>query len=169
LRGSESQGRGQFGGSPGVEGEGQTRRDGKGQGPWVDSVVQFAGSRERLEWTAVPAAGFRLHALPAPRLLRRPRWRLALSLLTLPWRMAWACAAALGLLLRLRPRVVLGTGGYVALPACLAALLLRIPLVLQVPPHPPLPCLRMHSSFRGMHAPRMLWLRLTFTSVRSFP
>eukprot|EP00873_Tetraselmis_striata_P000609 jgi/Tetstr1/420873/TSEL_001075.t1 len=90
--------------------------------------VAFAGTRERMEWGAATAAGFPIHALPAVA-LRRPL--LSWVNLLLPFRLAVALLQALRLLTRLRPAVVVGTGGYVAFPTCLAAWLTRTPFLLQ--------------------------------------
>jgi len=88
--------------------------------------VVFVGG-DRLEARVVPAAGFPFHALPVrrPPSVRRelvtPRGIVALSSI------AWATLKARRLLARLRPDVVLGMGGFAAVPVALAA---RVPLVL---------------------------------------
>jgi UDP-N-acetylglucosamine--N-acetylmuramyl-(pentapeptide) pyrophosphoryl-undecaprenol N-acetylglucosamine transferase len=90
--------------------------------------IHFAGTAHRQESRLVPAAGYPLHLVPAVSLARpifSPRN------LLLPFALAWAAVRAVALLLRLRPHVVVGTGGYVSLPVCLAAALLRVPLVVQ--------------------------------------
>src|SRR6202043_2377418 len=50
--------------------------------------------------------------------------------LTAPFRIASAVAQAIAVLRRLRPRAVLGAGGYVSGPGAIAAWLLRIPLLI---------------------------------------
>jgi UDP-N-acetylglucosamine--N-acetylmuramyl-(pentapeptide) pyrophosphoryl-undecaprenol N-acetylglucosamine transferase len=47
--------------------------------------VHFAGTRQRMEWTAVPKAGYRIHAIPAVSLHRK---LLSLHNLLLPFRCA---------------------------------------------------------------------------------
>ena len=87
--------------------------------------VHFVGG-ERAERTLVPAAGYPLETLRVEGLARRDPVRAARAV-------AKAAAAVLGavrLLRRLRPDAVMGGGGYVAGPVGLAAILLRIPLVL---------------------------------------
>jgi UDP-N-acetylglucosamine--N-acetylmuramyl-(pentapeptide) pyrophosphoryl-undecaprenol N-acetylglucosamine transferase len=87
--------------------------------------VEFIGG-ERAERRLVPAAGYELHTLNVEGLSRTNPLRAARSL-------ALAAAAlprARGLLGRLAPDAVMGGGGYVAGPVGLAALSLRIPLVL---------------------------------------
>ncbi len=87
--------------------------------------VSFIGSA-RAEAQLVPAAGFELHAIAVEGLSRSNPLRalraLVLAALAVP--RSWA------LLRRLRPDAVMGGGGYVAGPVGVAALSLRIPLVL---------------------------------------
>lgn len=87
--------------------------------------VEFVGG-ERAEAQLVPAAGFPLHTLSV-RGLHRSNPLLAAQALALA---ALALPRARALLARLRADAVLGGGGYVAGPVGLAALSLRIPLVL---------------------------------------
>jgi UDP-N-acetylglucosamine--N-acetylmuramyl-(pentapeptide) pyrophosphoryl-undecaprenol N-acetylglucosamine transferase len=87
--------------------------------------VEFFGG-ERAEAQLVPAAGFPLHTLPVEGLSRSNPLRAARALA----RAAGAFLRARALLVRLRPDAVMGGGGYVAGPVGLAALTLRIPLVL---------------------------------------
>ncbi|CAI5503152.1 unnamed protein product [Closterium sp. Naga37s-1] len=91
--------------------------------------INFIGTRERREWTAVPRAGYRIHPIPAVS-IRRPLLT-TLSNLLVPFRFLRAFCLCLLLIWRLRPNVVVGTGGYVSAPTCLAAAICRIPLVLQ--------------------------------------
>jgi UDP-N-acetylglucosamine--N-acetylmuramyl-(pentapeptide) pyrophosphoryl-undecaprenol N-acetylglucosamine transferase len=87
--------------------------------------VQFVGG-QRAERTLVPEAGYPFHPIAVAGLDRRNPLR--------GERAAFQSVAAVfrsvGLLRRLRPGAVLGGGGYVAGPVGLAAVLLRIPLVL---------------------------------------
>ena len=87
--------------------------------------VEFFGG-ERAEAQLVPAAGFPLHRLPVEGLSRSNPWRAARALV----RAVGAFLRARAQLVRLRPHAVMGGGGYVAGPVGLAALSLRIPLVL---------------------------------------
>lgn len=87
--------------------------------------VAFIGG-ERAEAELVPAAGFALHTIAVEGLSRTSALRAARAL-------ALAGAAiprARSLLARLRPHAVMGGGGYVAGPVGVAALSLRLPLVL---------------------------------------
>jgi UDP-N-acetylglucosamine--N-acetylmuramyl-(pentapeptide) pyrophosphoryl-undecaprenol N-acetylglucosamine transferase len=87
--------------------------------------VEFIGGH-RAEAQLIPAAGFPLHTITVRGLNRsRPLRALAAVLLALA-----AVLRARGLLRRIAPDAVMGGGGYVAGPVGLAALTLRIPLVL---------------------------------------
>lgn len=87
--------------------------------------VQFLGG-DRAEATLVPGAGFALHALRVEGISRTDPLRALAALV----RATAATGRARRLLRRLRPAAVLGGGGYVAGPVGLAALTLRVPLVL---------------------------------------
>ncbi len=87
--------------------------------------VEFFGG-ERAEAQLVPEAGFSLHTLPVEGLSRSNPLLAARALA----RAAGASLRARSQLARLRPDAVMGGGGYVAGPVGLAALSLRIPLVL---------------------------------------
>ena len=73
----------------------------------------------------MPEAGYPLELIPPVPLPRRPNADLA----RLPVRLRRAVKAALEVLDRLRPAVVVGFGGYVCVPAYLAARRRRLPLV----------------------------------------
>jgi UDP-N-acetylglucosamine--N-acetylmuramyl-(pentapeptide) pyrophosphoryl-undecaprenol N-acetylglucosamine transferase len=87
----------------------------------------FVGSERGLEGRVVPEAGFALATLPARGVMRTRWWRLPAATF---WN-AVALVRAFLVLRRFRPDVVLGTGGYVALPVGLAARLSGRPLLLQ--------------------------------------
>jgi UDP-N-acetylglucosamine--N-acetylmuramyl-(pentapeptide) pyrophosphoryl-undecaprenol N-acetylglucosamine transferase len=91
--------------------------------------IRFVGAARGLEATAVPAAGFEVDLLPGRGLERSAspaamRRNLRTSIDT-----AVAFARAWALVGRLRPRVVVGVGGYASLPALVAARGRRIPAV----------------------------------------
>jgi UDP-N-acetylglucosamine--N-acetylmuramyl-(pentapeptide) pyrophosphoryl-undecaprenol N-acetylglucosamine transferase len=87
--------------------------------------VAFVGGA-RAEARLVPAAGYDLHAISVEGVNRSNPLRAALALA----RAALAIPRARAILRRLRPNAVLGGGGYVTAPVGIAALSLRIPLVL---------------------------------------
>jgi UDP-N-acetylglucosamine--N-acetylmuramyl-(pentapeptide) pyrophosphoryl-undecaprenol N-acetylglucosamine transferase len=88
--------------------------------------VTFIGARGRLEAELVPKAGYELELLDVRGLDRTNPLR-AVTALVLAAR---AVPAARGILSRIRADAVMGGGGYVAGPAGIAAISLRLPLVL---------------------------------------
>jgi UDP-N-acetylglucosamine--N-acetylmuramyl-(pentapeptide) pyrophosphoryl-undecaprenol N-acetylglucosamine transferase len=87
----------------------------------------WIGSRAGIEAERVPAAGIPYVAIATGKLRRYWAWQnVADLLLNVPLGMV----NALGALRALRPRVVFGTGGFVALPVMIGAALLRVPVVL---------------------------------------
>ena len=89
----------------------------------------FVGSRQGAESSLVPGAGFRLvsHTLRGFRRSVRPGnvwW----SITAIPLLLA-ATLSCLTLFRRERPRVVVSVGGYASMPASIAALITRVPLV----------------------------------------
>jgi UDP-N-acetylglucosamine--N-acetylmuramyl-(pentapeptide) pyrophosphoryl-undecaprenol N-acetylglucosamine transferase len=95
------------------------------EGPQAGADVHWVGG-ERAERELVPAAGYELETLAVEGLARRDPVRAARAAV----KAALAVVRSLRILRRLKPDVVLGGGGYVAGPVGLAAVLLRIPLVL---------------------------------------
>jgi UDP-N-acetylglucosamine--N-acetylmuramyl-(pentapeptide) pyrophosphoryl-undecaprenol N-acetylglucosamine transferase len=87
--------------------------------------VTCLGTRERIEAQIIPAAGYPLEFVPSVPLPRRPNADLA----RLPGRLRAARRAALEVVDRIRPDVVCGFGGFVSVPAYLAARKRRVPLV----------------------------------------
>jgi UDP-N-acetylglucosamine--N-acetylmuramyl-(pentapeptide) pyrophosphoryl-undecaprenol N-acetylglucosamine transferase len=88
-------------------------------------TIYFVGARRGIERMLVPEAGFPLTMLPGRGIARKVN----LANIESAAGIALACAMAVGLVARLRPSVVLTVGGYAGLPAALAAILLRVPLV----------------------------------------
>jgi len=90
------------------------------------TTITVIGSDRGLEGTLVPARGYRLVALPAVPLPRRA----SLSLVSLPRRLQGATRSAGAALQAASADVVVGFGGYAALPAYLAARRAGIPLII---------------------------------------
>jgi len=88
--------------------------------------VSFLGTRERIEAELAPAAGYEIDFLKVRGIDRGSRVRAAAA----GAEAVVAAGAALRVLWRRRPDVVMGGGGFVAGPGGLAAVLGRIPLVL---------------------------------------
>ena len=88
--------------------------------------VTFVGTPDGLEARLVPEVGIGFVGLPARGFDRSRPWLLTIALAVL----AISTVRMTVRLLRARPDVVAGFGGYVSLPVGLAAVLARIPLVL---------------------------------------
>jgi UDP-N-acetylglucosamine--N-acetylmuramyl-(pentapeptide) pyrophosphoryl-undecaprenol N-acetylglucosamine transferase len=93
----------------------------------IDPTVEVTalGTPRGLEVRVVPEAGYPLELIPPVPLPRRPSGDLA----RLPGRRKGAVSGALAVLDRVRPDVVVGFGGYVSVPAYLAARRRRLPIV----------------------------------------
>lgn len=87
--------------------------------------VTCLGTERGLETRVVPEAGYPLELIPPVPLPRKP----SPDLLRVPGRLWAAVRAALEVVDRIRPDVVVGFGGYVSVPAYLAARRRRLPLV----------------------------------------
>lgn len=88
--------------------------------------VLWMGTRNGFEARAVPAAGIEMAWIEVGGL----RGKSLMTLLMAPWRILRALWQAHRVILRFRPKLVLGMGGYVAGPGGLAASMLRVPLVI---------------------------------------
>ena len=89
------------------------------------AVVEFVGSDSGIEKTLVPQEGFTLHALPLRGLAGNPIAQVRAGLLSLK-----ATIRCRRIIRRLRPRAVLGVGGYASAPAVIAARTLGVPTFL---------------------------------------
>src|SRR5690606_17465147 len=87
--------------------------------------VLWLGHPDRMEGRLVPPQGFELIPLRFSGL----RGKGLLTLLKLPFTLLSACWQARSAMVRVKPDVVLGMGGYVAFPGGVMASLRRIPLV----------------------------------------
>lgn len=91
----------------------------------ASAEITALGTEKGLDTTLIPARGYPLELVPPvplPRKIGRP-------LLATPARLRESVAAARGVLERVRAEVVVGFGGYVAVPAYLAARRLGVPIV----------------------------------------
>ena len=89
--------------------------------------IQFAGTRNRMEWKAVPKAGYEMHPVSAVGL---DRARLHRNL-ALPFKLTRSLAESYAMVRRFDPDVAVGTGGYVSGPVLLAATLIGKPILVQ--------------------------------------
>src|SRR5690606_21789408 len=87
--------------------------------------VVLLGTERGLETRLVPERGYELALIPPVPLPRRP----TLDVARLPWRLRRAVGDAREVLRSRRADVVVGFGGYVALPAYLAARRAGVPIV----------------------------------------
>lgn len=92
-----------------------------------DARITCIGTARGLETRVIPEAGLDLELVPAVPLPRKPN----LDLLKVPTRLAGAVRAAVRILRQADADVLCGFGGYVAMPAYLAARQLGIPVVIQ--------------------------------------
>lgn len=92
-----------------------------------EAEIRFVGTRRGIEATLVPKAGWPFTAVSASGF----RGLGAVARLRFLLNFALGAVGSLGLLLRWRPNVVLGTGGYVSAPVITAASLLGIECAVQ--------------------------------------
>lgn len=95
--------------------------------------ILFLGSDDGLETAIVPAAGIRLTTIQAGKLRRYISWQTLTGVLRVPMGMM----QAIGIVRKFRPQAVFTSGGYVAVPAGLAARLNRVPLLMHQQDVPP--------------------------------
>lgn len=100
----------------------------------IRESIHWVGSARGMEATVVPEAGFQTHLLPGRGLQRLSSGgptlrRLTVENVRIAGQTAAAMAKAARLVGRLRPRVVVGVGGYASLPCVIAARARRIPVV----------------------------------------
>ncbi|MEM1271267.1 MAG: undecaprenyldiphospho-muramoylpentapeptide beta-N-acetylglucosaminyltransferase [Bacteroidota bacterium] len=91
------------------------------------TTVSFAGTQDRLEWTAVPKAGYPIHPITVTGFPRS----LSPKLFTFPLKLTKGLRQSLDLVRSFDPDVVVGTGGYVSGPVLWAASRLGRPIVIQ--------------------------------------
>ena len=92
-----------------------------------DAAVAFAGTRERMEWQAVPKAGYAIHPITVSGFHRKE----LLRNLSFPFKLLKGFWQSWNLVADFDADVVVGTGGFVAGPVLLAASLRRRPIVIQ--------------------------------------
>ncbi|HEX6481371.1 MAG TPA: undecaprenyldiphospho-muramoylpentapeptide beta-N-acetylglucosaminyltransferase [Ktedonobacteraceae bacterium] len=101
--------------------------------------ILFLGSDDGLETELVPAAGFRLATVRAGKLHRYISWQTVTGVMRVPVGML----QAVNIVRAFRPRVAFTSGGYVAVPAGLAARLNGVPLLMHQQDVPPLLSIRL--------------------------
>jgi len=95
--------------------------------------ILYLGSDDGLETRLVPAAGLRFKTIQAGKLQRYVSWRTVTAIARVPVGMT----QAVGIVRNFRPDVVFTSGGYVAVPAGLAARINGVPLLMHQQDVPP--------------------------------
>ncbi|GAB4845255.1 hypothetical protein Ancab_038665 [Ancistrocladus abbreviatus] len=93
-----------------------------------DARILFIGAESSMESTAVPSAGYDFAAVSATP-LTRPFF--SLKNLSIPYHLMKSVVKSWRKLGEFDPQIVIGTGGYVSFPVCLAAALKGLRLVIQ--------------------------------------
>ncbi len=92
--------------------------------------IEFVGSRRGQDAQVLGDGGFPFTLLPGRGLVRSVRPGAVAANLGAAAGLAWAAVRAVAIVVRRRPAVVVSVGGYASLPASVAALACRVPLVL---------------------------------------
>lgn len=96
-----------------------------------NAAVAFAGTSQRMEWQAVPRAGYPIFEVAASGFQRRFSFEAVRRNVAMPFRLARGMVDSLRLVGEFDADVVVGTGGYVAGPVGLAGAMRRRKLVIQ--------------------------------------
>ncbi|KDP35168.1 hypothetical protein JCGZ_10702 [Jatropha curcas] len=88
----------------------------------------FVGTLNSMESASIPSAGYPFSSIPPVRLYR-PLF--SLRNLSLPFHLIQSTIHSFKLLKEFNPHIVIGTGGYVSFPTCVAALIRGIKVVIQ--------------------------------------
>lgn len=91
------------------------------------AAIRFAGTRNHIEWSAVPEAGFEIAPVSARGLQRGS----LTNTLAIPFSLLRGFWQSMRIIQRFKPDVALGTGGYVSAPVLWMASRLRVPVVIQ--------------------------------------
>ena len=96
-----------------------------------NAVLEFAGSKNRIEWTAVPDAGYPIHAVSVQGLMRSLSVTNIFKNLKMPFVVGKGMLEALRLIDAFDADVAVGTGGYVSAPVIWAAHMKKRPVLIQ--------------------------------------
>ena len=92
-----------------------------------DANIHFVGTPYGMETRLIPEAGYPLITLPMRGFLGKGlKGKLALL-----WRLPISMLRSMGILIKYKPKVVIGVGGYASAPLLWTAALLRIPTMIQ--------------------------------------
>ncbi len=95
------------------------------------AAIAFAGTRDRMEWTAVPLAGYPIHAVTVSGFQRGLSMEAISRNLSFPFKLAKGLWDGLRLVGSFDPDVVVGTGGYASGPVGMAGSMKGRGLILQ--------------------------------------
>ncbi len=94
---------------------------------WKDRAeIVFLGQKNKFEGQVVPQAGFQLIPIAASPISRK----ISLSLFKTGWSLLLGTLQSFRFLRKFKPDIILGTGGYVAAPALMGAVFLKIPIII---------------------------------------
>ncbi len=94
---------------------------------YPDAVIEFVGASDRMEMQKVPEAGFKIHGLWISGIQRK----LTLSNLMFPIKVLVSLIKSLFILAKIKPKVVIGVGGFASGPLLFVANLIGVPTLIQ--------------------------------------
>jgi len=92
-----------------------------------ESQIHFIGAKGKMEMDRVPAAGFPITGVPIAGINRQKPWKSW----NVPFKLIYALWRCRSILKKLKPAVVIGTGGYASGPALFMAQRMGIPTLVQ--------------------------------------
>ena len=93
-----------------------------------DCNILFVGAKNKMEMKKVPENGYKIIGLYISGYQRKLNF---ISNLTLPFKLIYSLIHSLIIILKYKPKIVVGTGGYASGPVMYIAALLRIPVFIQ--------------------------------------
>ena len=91
------------------------------------ATIHFIGASGKMEMTRVPAAGFEITGVPIAGINRKKPWKSW----NVPFKLVYALWLCRNIIKKIKPDVVIGTGGYASGPALLMAQRMGIPTLVQ--------------------------------------
>ena len=94
---------------------------------YPNARIHFVGAKGKMEMTRVPAAGYEITGVPIAGINRQKPWKSW----NVPFKLVAALLTCRSLLKKMKPDVVIGTGGYASSPALFMAQRMGIPTLVQ--------------------------------------
>ena len=94
---------------------------------YPEAKIQFIGASGKMEMDRVPAAGFPILGVPIAGINRKKPWKSW----NVPFKLIYALWRCQSIIKKLKPSVVIGTGGYASGPALFIAQRMGIPTLIQ--------------------------------------